>query len=110
MFCSAPSTFQRKVIKDVTLGGVVLPKDTLIDMTWVNFLYNPSIFDNPLEFSPERWEKEETKKHQQLTTMIFSGGPRNCLGKSLAITEIKVFMIKVINRYENIIELGQKKR
>ena len=79
-----------------------MPKGTLVDMTWINFLHNPNIFVKPFEFSPERWEKEDIKKQQQLVSMIFSGGPRSCLGKNLAITEMKVMMIKIMQRYENI--------
>jgi cytochrome P450 len=70
--------------------------------------YNPKIFENPKEFIPERWEKEENQKHKNLVSMIFSAGPRSCIGKYLAMTEIKVMIVKFLKRYESIVELGLK--
>ena len=40
--------------------------------------------------------------------MLFSGGPRGCLGKGLALVEMKVMMIKFIQRYDKLKELGLK--
>jgi cytochrome P450 len=34
----------------------------------------------------------------------FSGGPRSCLGKSLALLESKVATIKFLQRYDNLNE------
>ena len=42
--------------------------------------------------------------------MIFSGGPRGCIGKSLALIKIKVIMIKFMQRYQNLVEPGIKDR
>ena len=38
--------------------------------------------------------------------MVFSGGPRNCIGKTLALANSKVFIIKFLRRYSNLIEEG----
>ena len=38
--------------------------------------------------------------------MIFSGGPRNCPGRSLALTNTRVMMIKFMQRYRGLIEEG----
>ena len=38
--------------------------------------------------------------------MIFSGGPRNCPGRSLALTNTRVMMIKFMKRYRGLIEEG----
>ena len=70
---------------------------------WISNYYDPEIFENPFEFKPQRWEKEESKSYQSMLNYIFSGGPRGCIGKSLALTEAKVFMIKFVQRYENLV-------
>ena len=45
-----------------------------------------------------------------LIALTFSGGPRGCLGKNLALTEMKVMMIKFMQRYENLQEVGLQER
>jgi cytochrome P450 len=40
--------------------------------------------------------------------LIFSGGPRGCIGKNLALLEMKVMVIKFLRRYAKLIELGLK--
>ena len=42
--------------------------------------------------------------------MVFSGGPRSCIGKNLALTETKVMMIKLMQRFDNVIEHSVKER
>jgi len=42
--------------------------------------------------------------------MIFSGGPRSCIGRSVALTNIKVMLIKFMKRYANVAELDLKER
>ena len=90
----------------MTIDGVTIKKSTYVDFAWLNMFYNPKTFENPKEFIPERWEKEENKKHKNLVSMIFSTGPRSCLGKHLSLTEMKVMIIKLMRRYENVVELG----
>ena len=64
-------------------------------------------FDKPTEFLPERWEKEENKSNLGLVDMMFSGGPRGCIGRNLALIEMKVLMIKMIQRYSSCEELSK---
>lgn len=66
------------------------------------FLTNPEHFENPHEFEPERWEKDDSKHKLPLVSMIFSGGPRSCTGKHLAMTEMKVMAIKFMQRYSKL--------
>ena len=54
---------------------------------------------NAKDFEPERWlergdysKAKEIQGHRHILT--FSDGPRTCLGKSFALTEFKVRLIK----------------
>ena len=73
-----------------------IPKGTMLDGSWVSAFYNPDIFENPHDFLPERWEREDYKEKKQIVSLMFSAGPRSCIGKSLALIEIKVMVIKLI--------------
>ena len=39
---------------------------------------------------------------------MFSGGPRGCIGKSLALIETKIMMIKFVKRYHSLMEEGTR--
>ena len=45
-----------------------------------------------------------------MLSIMFSGGPRGCIGKNLALIEVKVFMIKFLKRYDGLIEEEIKER
>lgn len=106
IFNPATNFFQREMAEDTTLGGVPLKKGLLLDIIYFNNNFNKKDFENPYEFIPERWEGDTSKEMQFLTSMIFSGGPRSCIGRSLAITNTKVMMIKFLQRYGGLVEEG----
>ena len=110
MFSSSGGLFPRTASEDITLFGVPIKKGTFIAVNWTALLHNPEVFEDPLEFKPDRWETEECKQHSQMVALTFSGGPRGCIGKNLALTEAKVMMIKFMQRYEKLFEPGIKER
>ena len=88
----------------------MIKKGTLIECTWLNVFYNEKLFENPMDFNPDRWYNEECSRHANLVSIIFSGGPRSCIGRSLALTNIKVMIIKFMQRYQNLIEIHREQR
>ena len=58
------------------------------------------LFKDPFTFRPERWESE-CNNLPPFALTGFSGGPRICLGKQLALLETKIILIKFILRYSN---------
>ncbi|KAF5751835.1 cytochrome P450 86B1-like [Tripterygium wilfordii] len=57
--------------------------------------------DDCLEFKPERWISERgSVKHQpSYRFMAFNAGPRTCLGKEVALTQMKVVAADIIHNY-----------
>lgn len=67
---------------------------------------DPSVFPDPDEFIPERWDgiKESDVKYSYLP---FSRGPRNCIGSSLALMEMRVLIANVFRRFDvNLVDEG----
>lgn len=53
------------------------------------------------DFNPDRFIGTEGKKlASDVRYQGFGGGPRSCLGKPLAIAEIKVTLAKILGSYE----------
>ncbi|KAL2921309.1 Alkane hydroxylase MAH1 [Bienertia sinuspersici] len=57
--------------------------------------------DNCSEFKPERWiEKGGTIKHEpSYKFSVFGAGPRTCIGKQMAFTQMKVVAATIIQNY-----------
>lgn len=63
--------------------------------------YNAENFENPTEFRPERWlgQGKNLKMPKPFTWLTFSAGARSCLGKQLALTELKAIVIQTVRKY-----------
>jgi cytochrome P450 len=61
---------------------------------------NPSVFPKPNNFDPTRWlQAPEKMKDMNLYQMPFSKGSRACLGKNLAMMELKLMVATVVKQY-----------
>lgn len=58
--------------------------------------HNPDVFDNPMEFRPERFIENPGLKRYLMT---FSQGSRQCLGMQLAYTEIYLLLSELWRRF-----------
>ena len=110
MFPPTPSPIPRILNEDMKIGDVQIEKGTCINISWLNIFYNEEIFEKPFDFIPERWEREDYKQKRSLTDMIFSTGSRVCIGKTFAQMEIRVMMIKLMQRYQKVEERGLNER
>jgi cytochrome P450 len=59
-------------------------------------LNDPEVFINPTEFNPDRWSSPTINNYSYL---VFSGGPRACIGEQLAMLEIKLIIIKFVRKF-----------
>lgn len=90
----------RMVSKPITIEGVTIPKGTYIDLGFYHIHHNPDVWPDPWEFKPERFENEDILKRDPYSFVPFSAGPRNCIGQNFAQNEDKIFVARIINRFE----------
>ena len=60
-------------------------------------------FHNPDDFVPERWladPPEEYKYDDKAAMQAFSTGPRNCIGKNLAYSEMRSILARMLWHFE----------
>ncbi|XP_021838509.2 alkane hydroxylase MAH1 [Spinacia oleracea] len=57
--------------------------------------------DDCYEFKPERWISEQGKiRHEpSYKFLAFNAGPRTCIGKDMAFTQMKIIVITIIQNY-----------
>jgi len=86
--------------------GNYIPEGMLLGTSIYSTHHSKEYFEEPLRFNPERWLDNPTPDVPAVSelghTMYtpFSMGPRNCIGKSLAVTEATVAMAIVCLRFE----------
>ncbi|XP_061177067.1 cytochrome P450 3A24-like [Saccostrea echinata] len=99
MFPVAPRT-DRTCVQDTEVNGLKIPKGMKIAIPIWILHHSDKLWEDPAKFDPERFSAENKAKMNPYQFMPFGYGPRICIGKRLALTEIKVAMTKVLREFE----------
>jgi len=103
--------FTRKAVKDHKIGKFDIPRGA--ELVFFPYLVqrNPAYYEDPNAFKPERWlqkfEKDNLPLNSELAIISkqfahfpFSLGIRGCVGKPLAVVELKVAVIKLLQNFD----------
>ena len=87
--------------EDVVLSGYRVPANTsLMIMNYV-MGRREDIFENALEFLPERWLRtENNEKVNAFASIPFGHGVRMCLGRRLAELELQILLAKLLKKFD----------
>ncbi len=99
LFDVANGLFIRIATDDHYIKDAPIKKGTLAWAQSIGNHYSAKNFKDPLEFRPERWEKE-CDELNPYAYMGFGGGPRSCIGKHLAMLSTKIALVNFVRRYE----------
>eukprot|EP01095_Lingulamoeba_sp_RSL-Kostka_P006771 TRINITY_DN2141_c0_g1_i1.p1 TRINITY_DN2141_c0_g1~~TRINITY_DN2141_c0_g1_i1.p1 ORF type:complete len:476 (-),score=122.39 TRINITY_DN2141_c0_g1_i1:249-1676(-) len=76
-----------------------LPENTTIFYPICCLHINEKYWDNPLDFNPDRFLKENTKKRHALAFSPFGFGLRKCPGNVAAWNSIRSLLCQILRRY-----------
>ncbi|XP_043834897.1 cytochrome P450 4F2-like [Dromiciops gliroides] len=94
-----PSVF-RRCTKDIKLpDSRIIPKGTICFISIFGTHHNPTVWPNPEVFDPYRFDSQNDQKISPLAFIPFSAGPRNCIGQSFAMSEMKVVLALTLLRF-----------
>jgi len=82
-----------------TFGGYQIQKGTTVIMPIWSMHHNPEFWEDPEQFKPERWSKENRSKINPYSYMPFSKGPRSCIGNKFSVLEQKIFIIHLLQNF-----------
>ncbi|KAJ7532188.1 hypothetical protein O6H91_14G075500 [Diphasiastrum complanatum] len=87
--------------RDMKLGKLVIPKGTVLSLLVVVLMHSKQQWGNDADdFNPERFsESIASASSHPLAFIPFSIGPRNCIGRGYALTETKVVLCKLLQRF-----------
>ncbi|KAL4871470.1 hypothetical protein BDV12DRAFT_28966 [Aspergillus spectabilis] len=112
---AVPAPVPREASDDVvTVDGLVLPEGTGCGTPAYSIHRRPDYFHEPYSYIPERWIEGSVCKTVESSWIVskeeveaarkafcpFSIGPRGCIGKSMALMELRLTLARVIYLFD----------
>ncbi|KAI0035614.1 high nitrogen upregulated cytochrome P450 monooxygenase 2, partial [Vararia minispora EC-137] len=105
-----PSGSQRYVPRGggpIFVGKYSIPEETQLYVHTYSIHRDPRNFSDPDDFIPQRWLSEEYfsghhrgRAHNPGAFIPFAYGPRACIGKQLAMMEMRMLVARVLQTFE----------
>lgn len=90
----------RRALGDDEVGGIRIPKDSLV----VSYIYgthhHPDWWTDPERFDPDRFTEEQAKTQAPFSYSPFGGGPRLCIGMQFALMEMELVLKQFLDRFD----------
>ncbi len=83
---------------DEVCGFKVTPGMQIMIAPWVLHRHR-RLWDHPERFDPTRFTKESSEKRPRFAYLPFGGGPRVCIGATLAMTEATLILAVLAQRF-----------
>ncbi|XP_023210869.1 cytochrome P450 4C1-like [Centruroides sculpturatus] len=90
----------RKNPTEMKISNYVLPANATLVINIYGIHHNPSVYENPEVFDPDRFLPENYKNLHPYAFLGFSAGPRNCIGSKLAMIKMKMVLANVLRNFK----------
>ncbi|KAF4991639.1 hypothetical protein FDECE_13987 [Fusarium decemcellulare] len=85
------------------IDGVFIPGETIVSCQAYSVQrHNTVVFPEPDRFNPHRWMSPEGDADRKRHMFAFSHGGRGCVGKHLALAEMKILLRQVYSKYQTV--------
>ncbi|KAM0560002.1 hypothetical protein ACHAPJ_003958 [Fusarium lateritium] len=103
VFPSIPMSLPRCVPEGgATVDGYWLPGGTIVScQPYSMHRMDEDVFPLPDDFKPERWLEEKGSAERNRLFFAFSNGGRACIGRHLAIVEMKTLLRDIYSRFKS---------
>jgi len=98
--CPPGATGARMAIQDVEIDGYRVEAGTMLLFGIMSVQRDPSLWDNPLTFDPDRFSPEKSRGRDRWQYLPFGGGPRSCIGDHFAMLEATLALATIVRRFE----------
>jgi cytochrome P450 len=91
--------FGRRALRDTTVGDHPVAAGTTVLMSPWAIHRDPTYFQDPERFWPERWQGGLASHLPRFAYFPFSSGPRRCVGSSYATMEATIAIATILPRF-----------
>jgi len=86
--------------QDDRIGSIRVPAGLTVLIYLFGLHRNTAVWTNPETFDPARFDKEAKKGRSPFAYLPFGGGPRKCIGSSMAIVQMLMVLATLVRRYD----------
>jgi cytochrome P450 len=90
----------RVAAEDLQVQGYDVSQGTRIMLSIYLSHRDPSEWENPEQFCPARFHKEQGTPVPPFTYLPFGGGPRNCIGAAFAQVEARTVLARLLQTFQ----------
>uniref|UniRef100_A0A3Q4G9E4 Cytochrome P450, family 17, subfamily A, polypeptide 2 n=1 Tax=Neolamprologus brichardi TaxID=32507 RepID=A0A3Q4G9E4_NEOBR len=94
----SPVLIPHTAMTNSSIGGHIVSKGTRVLVNMWSIHHDPDHWDTPDLFKPERFLDQHGQQVTPSSFLPFGAGPRVCVGKSLAILEVFLFLSSLLQR------------
>lgn len=89
----------RVCTESCTIRGVTFEKGMVVRVMTSPLYEDEKLFPEPDRFYPERFSKQNKADAHQYSFLPFGQGPRKCPGQKLAMIQVKIAVINILQKY-----------
>jgi cytochrome P450 len=94
----------RTAVEDDVIGGFSILAGQMVAVSIYNIHHNPSIWDEPEVFNPERFNPARPEKRHPLAWMPFGAGQRMCIGRDFSLMEGMFILARLAQQYDSFLQ------
>ncbi|MER6912302.1 cytochrome P450 [Streptomyces sp. NPDC000594] len=97
----------RRALRDDEIDGYRIPRGSSVYLNFLTYHRHPEFWPDPERFDPERFTPENVAKRPRNVYQPFGSGPRHCIGKYFALTEIHLITAMLAQSFTVSVPAGQ---
>ena len=98
----------REPVGDVTIAGYRIREGSLLSVNTYALQRDARFYTDPERYDPERFSPGWEERIPRYAYLPFGAGPRVCIGNAFAMTEARLILATVAQRYKLSLEPNQK--
>jgi cytochrome P450 len=98
--CPPAAGTVRSLTRDLVVDGYLVEAKTFAVVSFYALHRDPTLWDDPLRFDPDRFLPERSKGRSRWQYLPFGGGPRSCIGDHFAMLEATLALATIVRASE----------